>query len=142
MGNRFASGKWAIAQCDRCDGRYKLKQLRREIIKTKNYELLVCPECWDPDQPQLQLGMFPVDDPQGLRNPRPDRSYITSGTTGLQILQNNSTNVLAQGFQGEGSRDIQWGWNPVGGASLADDGLTPNYLALAVEIGTVTIVTT
>ena len=83
MGNRFASGKWAIAQCDRCDGRYKLKQLRREIIKTKNYELLVCPECWDPDQPQLQLGMYPVDDPQGLRNPRPDRSYLVSGLSGL-----------------------------------------------------------
>ena len=142
MANRFASGKYAIAQCDRCDGRFKLKQLKREIIKTKNYELLVCPECWDPDQPQLQLGMYPVDDPQGLRNPRPDRSYITSGTTGLQILNTNSTSVLAQGFQGEGSRDIQWGWNPVGGASLADNGLTPNYLALTVEIGTVTIVTT
>ena len=142
MGNRFASGKWAIAQCDRCDGRFKLKQLRREIVKTKNYELLVCPECWDPDHPQLQLGMFPVDDPQGLRNPRPDRSYITSGTTGLQILQNNSTDVLAQGYQGEGSRDIQWGWNPVGGSAGADSGLTPNYLALAVEIGTVTVTTT
>ena len=49
---------------------------------------------------------------------------------------------LAQGFQGEGSRDIQWGWNPVGGASLDDNGLTPNYLALAVEIGTVTVTTT
>lgn len=142
MANRFASGKWAIAQCDRCDGRFKLKQLKREIIKTKNYELLVCPECWDPDQPQLQLGMYPVDDPQGLRNPRPDRSYITSGTTGLQILNGNSTSVLEQGYQAEGSRDIQWGWNPVGGASLADDGLTPNYLALAVEIGTVTVSTT
>ena len=142
MANRFASGKWAIAQCDRCDGRFKLKQLKREIIKTKNYELLVCPECWDPDQPQLQLGMYPVDDPQGLRNPRPDRSYITSGTTGLQIQNGNSTSVLEQGYQAEGSRDIQWGWNPVGGASLADDGLTPNYLALTVEIGTVTIATT
>lgn len=142
MGNRFASGKWAIAQCDRCDGRFKLKQLRKEIIKTKNYELLVCPECWDPDQPQLQLGMFPVDDPQGLRNPRPDRSYISSGTTGLQIINSNSTDVLAQGYQGEGSRDIQWGWNPVGGASLDDDGLTPNYLNPLVEIGTVTIATT
>lgn len=69
MGNRFASGKYAIAQCDRCDQRFKLSLLRREVIKTKNYELLVCPECWDPDQPQLQLGMYPVDDPQGLRNP-------------------------------------------------------------------------
>jgi hypothetical protein len=142
MANRFASGKWAIAQCDRCDARFKLKQLKREIIKTKNYELLVCPSCWDPDQPQLQLGMYPVDDPQGLRNPRPDRSYITSGTTGLQIINSNSTSVLAQGYQAEGSRDIQWGWNPVGGASLDDDGLTPNYLALVVEIGTVTIATT
>ena len=142
MANRFASGKWAIAQCDRCDGRYKLKVLKREIIKTKNYELLVCPECWDPDQPQLQLGMYPVDDPQGLRNPRPDRSYVTSGTTGLQILNGNSTSTQEQGFQGEGSRDIQWGWNPVGGAALNDAGLTPNYLALTVEIGTVTISTT
>ena len=142
MGNRFASGKWAIAQCDRCDGRYKLKELRREVIKGKNYELLVCKECWDPDQPQLHLGEFPVDDPQGLRNPRPDRSYVTSGLSGLQIENTNSTSVLAQGYQGEGSRDIQWGWNPVGGASLDDDGLTPNYLALNVEIGTVTIATT
>ena len=40
MGNRFASGKWAIAQCDRCDGRYKLKELRREVIKGKNFDLL------------------------------------------------------------------------------------------------------
>jgi hypothetical protein len=129
MGNRFASGKNAIAQCDRCDQRFKLKVLKREIIKTKNYELLVCPECWDPDQPQLQLGMYPVDDPQGLRSPRPDRSYVASG-------------LLANGYQGEGSRNIQWGWNPVGGASFFDDALTPNYLALAVEIGTVTILTT
>jgi hypothetical protein len=142
MANRFASGKNAIAQCDRCDQRFKLKVLKREIIKTKNYELLVCPECWDPDQPQLQLGMYPVDDPQGLRNPRPDRSYVASGTTGLQILTGNSTSKQEQGFQGEGSRNIQWGWNPVGGASLNDAGLTPNYLALTVEIGTVTISTT
>jgi hypothetical protein len=142
MANRFASGKNAIAQCDRCDQRFKLRVLKREIIKTKNYELLVCPECWDPDQPQLQLGMYPVDDPQGLRSPRPDRSYVSSGTTGLQIQSGNSTSILEQGFQGGGSRNIQWGWNPVGGASFFDDALTPNYLALTVEIGTVTISTT
>lgn len=129
MGNRFASGKWAIAQCDRCDQRFKLKQLKREIIKTKNYDLLVCPECWDPDHPQLKLGMFPVDDPQGLRNPRPDRSYQVSG-------------LLADGELGGGSRIFQWGWNPVGGAAANDAGLTPNNLALIVSLGTVTVVTT
>ena len=140
MGNRFASGKHSIAECDRCGFRFKLKDLRREVVKTKNYELLVCGPCWDPDQPQLQLGMYPVDDPQGVRNPRPDRSYWSSGTTGLQIENNNSTSIYAQGFQGEGSRDIQWGWNPVGGARSIDNGATPNYLAMAAEVGTVTVV--
>jgi hypothetical protein len=140
MGNRFASGKHSIAECDRCGFRFKLKDLRREVVKTKNYELLVCGPCWDPDQPQLQLGMYPVDDPQGVRNPRPDRSYWASGTTGLQVILGNSTNVLAQGFQGEGSRDIQWGWNPVGGSRAYDDNLTPNNLAMAAIVGTVTVV--
>ena len=141
MGNRFASGKWAIAQCDRCDQRFKLKQLRREIIKTKNYELLVCPECWDPDQPQLQLGMFPVDDPQGLRNPRPDRSYLVSGLNGLQIQETTSPNENAQGTLGGGSRIIQWGWNPVGlNDPLGLSGL-PNTLLATGSVGTVTIET-
>jgi len=93
MGNRFASGKNAISECDRCGQRFKLSVLKTEIIKTKNYNLLVCPACWDPDQPQLQLGMFPVDDPQALRNPRPDRSYVASGLDTL-------------GYPSGGSRDI------------------------------------
>jgi len=129
MGNRIASGKNAISECDRCGQRFKLKVLKTEIIKTKNYNLLVCPECWDPDHPQLQLGMYPVDDPQALRNPRPDRSYVTSG-------------LLADGYNGGGSRIFQWGWNPVGGASSFDAGLTPNNLNLVVQLGTVTIATT
>lgn len=140
MGNRFSSGKNSIAECDRCGFRFKLHQLKREVVKGRTYELLVCSPCWDPDQPQLHLGEFPVDDPQGVRNPRPDRSYYASGTTGLQILLGNGTSQLAQGFQGEGSRDIQWGWNPVGGSKFFDDVLTPNNLAMAAEVGTVTVV--
>lgn len=126
MGNRFASGKRAIAMCDRCGQQYLLKQLKTEIIKQRKYQLLVCPECWDPDQPQLMLGTFPVDDPQALRNPRKDTTYVTAG---------NDVN----GFPTGGSRDIQWGWNPVGGASNFASALTPNYLMLGVQIGTVTI---
>jgi hypothetical protein len=142
MGNRFASGKNAIAECDRCSFRFKLTKLKREVVKTKNYELLVCPQCWDPDQPQLLLGMTPVDDPQGLRNPRPDRSYQASGQDGLQILNGNSSSVNQAGTIGEGSRVFQWGWNPVGGASSFDTVLTPNYLIPQVQVGTVTISTT
>ena len=129
MGNRFSSGKNSIAECDRCGFRFKLTELKKEIIKTKVYNLLVCPTCWDPDQPQLQLGMYPVDDPQGVRDPRPDLSYYASGQ-------------LADGSIGEGSRIFQWGWNPVGGASTFDVPLTQNDLLLQVQIGTVTIITT
>lgn len=86
MGNRFASGKWSIAECDRCGFRYKLKQLRELVIKTKNVNILVCNECWEPDQPQLLLGMYPVDDPQAVRNPRPDFSgYPESRGLTLQL---------------------------------------------------------
>jgi hypothetical protein len=126
MGNRFASGKIAIAECDRCGQQYQLKALKTEIIKQRKYQLLVCPECWDPDQPQLMLGTFPVDDPQALRNPRKDTTYVTSG-------------VNAAGNLSGGSRNIQWGWNPVGGASLNDTGLTPNYLVATTFVGTVTV---
>jgi hypothetical protein len=129
VGNRFSSGKNAIAECDRCGFRYKLTELKKEVIKTKTYNLLVCPQCWDPDQPQLQLGMFPVDDPQGVRDPRPDRSYTTSG---LDIL----------GYPAGGSRDLQWGWNPIGGASGFDAKLTPNYLVQTTYVGTVTVTVT
>jgi hypothetical protein len=128
MSNRFASGKKAIAECDRCGQQFKLKKLKTEIIKQRRYELLVCPACWDPDQPQLMLGTFPVDDPQALRNPRRDTTYFVSG-------------LNANGNLSGGSRDIQWGWYPVGGASSFDAELTPNDLVAVGLIGTVTVET-
>lgn len=126
MSNRFASGKIAIAECDRCGQQFRLKQLKTEIIKQRKYQLLVCPTCWDPDQPQLMLGTFPVEDPQALRNPRRDTTYVTSG-------------VNSNGNLSGGSRDIQWGWQPVGGAASFDSVLTPNYLVIRSFVGTVTI---
>ena len=144
MPNRFASGKWAISQCDRCGFRYKLKQLRRLVIKTKNVNILVCPSCWEPDQPQLQLGMYPVDDPQALRDPRPDTTYWQGGLTGLQEETQGevpSENVLAFGTPSGGSRIIQWGWNPVGlNDPLGLSGLV-NVLIGTGQVGTVTVQT-
>lgn len=129
MANQFATGKRAIAQCDRCGFRYKLKQLKTLTIKTKNVNILVCPSCWEPDHPQLQLGMYPVNDPQALRNPRRDTTYQVSGT-------------LANGNLGEGSRIIQWGWAPVGGSTNPDQLLTPNYLRMTLHLGSVTVAVT
>ena len=126
MANAFSSGKNSIAECDRCGQRFKLKELRTETKKLKFTNVLVCHMCYDPDQPQLQLGMYPVDDPQAVRNPRPDRSYYASG-------------LLVDGSPGEGSRVFQWNWNPVGGSRGNDDGLTPNYLVAELELGSVTV---
>ena len=129
MGNRFASGKNSIAMCDRCGQQFKLTALRKEIQKTKIYNLLVCDACFDPDQPQLLLGMYPVDDPQAVRNPRKDTTYVTAGVNSIGSLTG-------------GSRDLQWGWNPVGGASNFDVALTPNYLVATTFVGTVTVTVT
>lgn len=140
MGNRFASGKHSISECDRCGQRFKLKQLKSLVIKTKNVNILVCPECWEPDQPQLQLGMYPVDDPQAVRNPRPDfNAYLQSGLNGLQLNDNAGNTIDGFGIPEGGSRVFQWGWNPVGGAAFFDSVLTPNDLISNGVVGNVTI---
>jgi hypothetical protein len=141
-GPKFASGKYAIAECDRCGQRYKLKELKKLTIKTKLVSIKVCPECWEPDQPQLQLGMYPVYDPQALREPRPDVSYQQSGLNGLQVLDTVGIAENQTGTPEGGSRVFQWGWGPVGGAREFDSALTPNYLILQAQIGNVTVSTT
>lgn len=124
MGNQFASAKHSIAQCDRCGMRFKLKELKKQVVKQKITNTLVCPDCFDVDHPQLMLGTFPVYDPQAVRDPRTDsNSYYQSGNNG------------------GGSRIFQWGWNPVGGARSFDTGMTPNDLIATGQVGTVTVIT-
>jgi hypothetical protein len=140
MPNKYSSGKYSIAECDRCGQRFKLTQLRKLTIKIKLVDIKVCPSCWEPDQPQLSLGMYPVDDPQAVREPRPDVSYQVSGGSGLQINGTNDNTLQGVGFPEGGSRIFQWGWNPVGGSQ--NDGLTPNNLAPEGQVGSVTVTTT
>jgi hypothetical protein len=120
MSVQFASAKYAIADCDRCGFQYKLKTLKEIYIRAKKTNILVCSTCWEPDQPQNFQGMYPVSDPQALRNPRPDTSYV-------------------QTAQSVGSRAIQWAWRPVG--FNGDDALTPDNLKATGEVGTVTVTT-
>lgn len=135
MSVKYSSGKWSHGFCDVCGFRYQLKELKKLTIKTKVTNILACPSCWSPDHPQLLVGMFPIFDPQALRNPRPDTSYYQSGLNGLQLTTNDI------GFPEDGSRVFQWGWAPVGGSSQFDAELTPNYLVATTYVGTVTITT-
>lgn len=115
MSQRFASSQKALAICDVCGFQYKLRELKELIVKGRNSNTKACPECWNPDHPQLHLGEYPVDDPQALRDPRPDSAELAS------------------------SRDIQFGWNPVG---MNDPfGLTPDNLVGTGSVGSVTVTT-
>ena len=113
MASPYASGKKAFGFCDRCGFRTPLRDLKKELVKQRITGSLVCPECWNPDQPQLMLGTFPVYDPQALRDPRPDHPVA--------------------------SRDIQWGWAPVGMPTMFD---LPSTMESIGEVGDVTVAVT
>lgn len=74
----FARGKRAFGFCDRCGFRYDLSDLQYQPVKARNTNLKVCPTCLDEDNPQLLLGVIPVQDPQALRDPRPDTAQVAS----------------------------------------------------------------
>jgi hypothetical protein len=88
MTTAYARGKKAYGFCDRCSFRYPLDDLKYERVNGVRSGLRVCPTCIDPDHPQRFLGRFPVNDPQALKDPRPDKEL-------------------------QASRSL-WSWNPVG----------------------------
>jgi len=96
VSNRFASAKKAIAECDICGFRYKLRELKSLVVKGKDTNIKACCECWNPDQPQLHLGERPVYDPQAVRNPRPDYTGYPQSRSRLQP----SGMVAGSGFIG------------------------------------------
>ena len=112
---RYSAAVNAIAICDVCGFQYRLRQLKNLVKKGKVTNIKACPECWNPDQPQLHLGEFVIEDPQAVRDPRPDSAELVA------------------------SRDIQWGWNPVGFNN--NEGLTPDNLEGTGAVGTVTVTT-
>ena len=84
MSQRYASGQRALAICDVCGFEYRLRELKELIVKGRKTNLLACPECWNPDQPQNKLGQFVVEDPQAIRNPRPDFNEYAESRARLQ----------------------------------------------------------
>jgi len=115
MADRFASSQNALGICDVCGFSYRLRELKNLIEKGRNTNIKACPECWSPDHPQLRLGEYPVNDPQALRDPRPDFAELAE------------------------SRGIQFGWDPVGLDNPFS--LTPNDLIGTAHLGSVTVTT-
>ena len=65
----YASGKYALALCDRCSFEYKLSELKEEWTGFK-----VCSECYEPKHPQLEPKPH-VSDPEALYKPRPNNDH-------------------------------------------------------------------
>ena len=110
----YASGKYAFGYCDRTGFRYKLKDMVEQYEGGRPTGLRVGRDVVDKDQPQLQLGRFNTDDPEALRNARPDGG-------------------LAE------SRRL-YAWDPVGGGNSALGSRTVG-LDIAAVVGKVTVST-
>jgi hypothetical protein len=85
MTEPFTRGRHAFGFCDICGFRCDLSDLKFVVIKLKVTAIKACPMCWDPDHPQLQLGMYPVIDPQALRDPRIDVNQNVERTLYIQL---------------------------------------------------------
>ena len=120
----YAKGRRAFGFCDRCSFRYDLAKLYLQPVKGRNTNLKVCRECLDKDHPQLFLGMFPINDPQALYNPRPDTSKVQSEALFgwqdvLPLMLNNSVGgvvgnnaVYVQGLIGQVFIEINGQYSP------------------------------
>ena len=74
----FASGKHALAICDRCGFRAKYTEIREEWNGSR-----VCPECFETKHPQLEAPKVRAD-AEALRNARPDVTETPVSAADLQ----------------------------------------------------------
>ncbi len=111
----YATGKHSFAICDRCGFRYKYTQLKKEWTG-----FFVCPECYEPKEPQLEPVPH-VADPEAIRNPRPQQP--ASKVAGEGVVRTLDANLM-----------MTTTGDSIGSAFSMD--------ALEGEIGTVTVVTT
>lgn len=85
---KYAQGTHAKGVCDRCGLTYLLLDLRPLTINKRESGVLVCDDCWEPDNPRTYAPRVEAD-AITLRRPRPD-------------------NKRAPGLV-----NITWGWRPV-----------------------------
>jgi len=68
----YASGYEALAICDICAFSCKYTELRDYVFNQVPNGLRVCPQCFDKDNLQLQVGKNPKEEAIALLRPRPD----------------------------------------------------------------------
>ena len=88
-----ARGKYAYGICDKTGFRYKLNELVFEVRNGIRTGLRVGKDVADPDQPQNFIGRVKINDPQSIRDARPDRREPEA----ISMLSSNPFSTGAQG---------------------------------------------
>ncbi len=81
--------------CARCSFRYPLRTLRTETINNQQTALLVCTQCWDPDQPQNHIGEINLVEVTPLRNLAPDEGLSESRELTVTLVDKTVSFVAA-----------------------------------------------
>ena len=83
----FATGKFALAICDRCGQQYKYQDLKQEWNG-----LFTCPSCYEPKHPQLDPPYHPAD-PEAIHDPRPvvgvNTTVLAGNAPGSSAFESN-----------------------------------------------------
>jgi len=88
----WASGKKALAVCDRCGLQVMLNSLAPQPVAGKITPIKVCSDCLDSDNPQLQLGKVRIQERIALKDPRPDPDLaVSQGLFGFNPVGNPAT---------------------------------------------------
>jgi hypothetical protein len=96
----YSRGKYAYGFCDRCSFRYDLKELREQYEAGERTNLMVCPTCWEVDNPQSDLGKYPRGpESQALYRARPDKDIV-------ETRSYNAFNPVGGGLDEFGSRTM------------------------------------
>lgn len=126
MSNKWANDENALGICDRCGLTYKLRRLKKETQNRTETNLMVCPECWDPDHPQQFVYEIDVDDPKPLLDPRYETADGAGSTSDDDDLSEFTTDA--------------GGWVVVNGSGSVADGsitITPSgsaaYMSRAAD---------
>ena len=92
---RFASSQKGYRTLRRVWVPVQVTGAKNLFVKGSRYKRKGCRECWSPDHPQLRLGEFPVNDPQAIRNPRPDPKLLASGDLAVVVFSGGGTLLVA-----------------------------------------------
>jgi len=135
----YASGKYAIAVCDRCGFEYKLSQLKEEWNGAKT-----CRDCFDPKHPQLEP-LPHVSDPEALYKPRPNtdvgvgEGFVVVTYTDIKKGNCMDPNIIGSNFKVDGIT------GSVGSPSITANEVTitptaePTGVSATASLGSVTV---